>query len=148
MTKDLHRIPLRDLQRLEQRGHRMAQIMKPDLPQACSIDQPLERADEVAGLDRPTRAGARSARRRSTSPNEINDAVKRAAEQQLKGILGTTERPNVSIDFNHDARSSIVHLDQTKVMDGTLVRVMSWYDNEWGFSCRMADTAVAMGKIG
>ena len=53
-----------------------------------------------------------------------------------------------SIDFNHDPRSSIVHLDQTRVMDGTLVRVMSWYDNEWGFSNRMADTAVAMGKLG
>src|ERR1700681_1890257 len=80
--------------------------------------------------------------KRATSPEEINGAVKRAAEQQLKGILGYTDRPNVSIDFNHDARSSIVHLDQTKVMDGTLVRVMSWYDNEWGFSNRMVDTAV------
>ena len=85
--------------------------------------------------------------KRATSPAEINGAVQRAAEQQLKGILGYTERPNVSIDFNHDARSSVVHLDQTKVMDGTLVRVMSWYDNEWGFSNRMADTAVAMGKL-
>src|SRR3984893_8485 len=85
--------------------------------------------------------------KRATSPQEINGAVKRAAEQQLKGILGYTDRPNVSIDFNHDARSSIVHLDQTKVIDGTLVRVMSWYDNEWGFSNRMVDTAVAMGKL-
>jgi glyceraldehyde 3-phosphate dehydrogenase len=85
--------------------------------------------------------------KRTTSKDEINGAVKRAAEQQLKGILGYTERPNVSIDFNHDARSSIFHMDQTKVMDGTLVRVMSWYDNEWGFSNRMADTAVAMGKL-
>jgi glyceraldehyde 3-phosphate dehydrogenase len=85
--------------------------------------------------------------RRKTTPDEINGAVKRAAEQQLSGILGYTDRPNVSIDFNHDARSSICHLDQTKVMDGTLVRVMSWYDNEWGFSNRMVDTAVAMGKL-
>jgi glyceraldehyde 3-phosphate dehydrogenase len=85
--------------------------------------------------------------KRSTSKDEINAAVKRAAEQQLKGILGYTDQPNVSIDFNHDGRSSIFHLDQTKVMDGTLVRVMSWYDNEWGFSNRMADTAVAMGKL-
>jgi glyceraldehyde 3-phosphate dehydrogenase len=85
--------------------------------------------------------------RRSTTKDEINGAVKRAAEQQLKGILGYTEQPNVSIDFNHDTRSSIFHMDQTKVMDGTLVRVMSWYDNEWGFSNRMADTAVAMGKL-
>src|SRR5712672_1421748 len=85
--------------------------------------------------------------KRSTTKDEINGAVKRAAEQQLKGILGYTDRPNVSIDFNHDARSSIVHLDQTKVMDGTLVRVMAWYDNEWGFSNRMVDTAVTMGKL-
>jgi glyceraldehyde 3-phosphate dehydrogenase (phosphorylating) len=85
--------------------------------------------------------------KRATTKDEINTAVKRAAEQQLKGILGFTDQPNVSIDFNHDARSSIFHLDQTKVMDGTLVRVMSWYDNEWGFSNRMADTAVAMGKL-
>jgi glyceraldehyde 3-phosphate dehydrogenase len=85
--------------------------------------------------------------RRDTTKDEVNGAVKRAAEQQLRGILGYTERPNVSIDFNHDPRSSIFHMDQTKVMDGTLVRVMSWYDNEWGFSNRMADTAVAMGKL-
>jgi glyceraldehyde 3-phosphate dehydrogenase len=85
--------------------------------------------------------------RRDTTKDEVNSAVKRAAEQQLRGILGYTERPNVSIDFNHDPRSSIFHMDQTKVMDGTLVRVMSWYDNEWGFSNRMADTAVAMGKL-
>jgi glyceraldehyde 3-phosphate dehydrogenase len=85
--------------------------------------------------------------KRATSAEEINGAVKRAAEQQLKGILGYTERPNVSIDFNHDMRSSVVHLDQTKVIDGTLVRAMSWYDNEWGFSNRMLDTAAAMGKL-
>ena len=78
---------------------------------------------------------------------EINAAIKRASEQQLKGILGITDAPNVSIDFNHDPRSSTFHMDQTKVMDGTLVRVMSWYDNEWGFSNRMSDTAVAMGKL-
>jgi glyceraldehyde 3-phosphate dehydrogenase len=85
--------------------------------------------------------------RRATTADEINGAVKRAAEQQLKGILGYTNAPNVSGDFNHDPRSSVFHMDQTKVMDGTLVRVMSWYDNEWGFSNRMADTAVAMGKL-
>ena len=85
--------------------------------------------------------------KRATSKEEVNDAVKRAAEQQLKGVLGYTEVPNVSIDFNHDPHSSVFHMDQTKVMDGTLVRVMSWYDNEWGFSNRMADTAVAMGKL-
>jgi glyceraldehyde 3-phosphate dehydrogenase len=85
--------------------------------------------------------------KRATSKDEINGAIKRAAEQQLKGVLGYTEEPNVSMDFNHDPRSSIFHMDQTKVMDGTLVRIMSWYDNEWGFSNRMVDTAVAMGKL-
>jgi glyceraldehyde 3-phosphate dehydrogenase len=85
--------------------------------------------------------------KKATTKEEINEAIKRAAEQQLKGILGYTTQPNVSSDFNHDPHSSIFHMDQTKVMDGTLVRVMSWYDNEWGFSCRMADTAVAMGKV-
>jgi len=85
--------------------------------------------------------------KKATSKDDVNAAIKRAAEQQLKGILGFTTAPNVSIDFNHDSHSSIFHMDQTKVMDGTLVRVMSWYDNEWGFSNRMADTAVAMGKL-
>jgi glyceraldehyde 3-phosphate dehydrogenase len=85
--------------------------------------------------------------KRTTSKDEINGAVKRAAEQQLKGILGYTERPNVSMDFNHDPRSSVFHMDQTKVMDGNFVAVLSWYDNEWGFSNRMIDTAAAMGKL-
>ena len=84
---------------------------------------------------------------RATTKDEINSAIKRAADQQLKGILGYTELPNVSLDFNHDPHSSVFHMDQTKVLDDTLVRVMSWYDNEWGFSNRMADTAVAMGKL-
>ena len=70
-----------------------------------------------------------------------------AANGPLNGILGVTDQPNVSMDFNHDPRSSIFHLDQTKVMDGNMCRVLSWYDNEWGFSNRMADTAVAMGKL-
>ena len=85
--------------------------------------------------------------KKATSKDEINGAIRRAAEQQLKGILGFTDQPNVSGDFNHDPHSSVFHMDQTKVMDGTFVRVMSWYDNEWGFSNRMADTAVAMGKL-
>src|SRR5215813_422328 len=85
--------------------------------------------------------------KKATSKDEINSAVKRASEQQLKGILAYTNDPNVSTDFNHDPHSSTFHMDQTKVMNGTLVRVMSWYDNEWGFSNRMADTAVAMGKL-
>jgi glyceraldehyde 3-phosphate dehydrogenase (phosphorylating) len=85
--------------------------------------------------------------KKETTKDEINGAFKRAAEQQLKGILGYTNDPNVSIDFNHDPHSATFHMDQTKVMNGTLVRVMAWYDNEWGFSNRMADTAVAMGKL-
>jgi glyceraldehyde 3-phosphate dehydrogenase len=85
---------------------------------------------------------------RKTDKEEVNAAIKRAAEQQLKGILGYTTAQNVSIDFNHDPHSSTFHEDQTKVQNGTLVRVMAWYDNEWGFSNRMADTAVAMGKLG
>jgi glyceraldehyde 3-phosphate dehydrogenase len=85
--------------------------------------------------------------KKATGVNEINDAIKRASEQQLKGILSYTTEPNVSSDFNHDPHSSIFHMDQTKVMDGNFVRVMSWYDNEWGFSNRMADTSVAMGKL-
>jgi glyceraldehyde 3-phosphate dehydrogenase (phosphorylating) len=85
--------------------------------------------------------------KKKTDVTEINEAMKRAAEQQLKGILAYTTHPNVSIDFNHDAHSSTFALDQTKVQGGSLVRVLSWYDNEWGFSNRMADTAVAMGKL-
>ena len=84
---------------------------------------------------------------RVTSVEEINDAIRSAANGRLKGILGYTDQPNVSSDFNHDPHSSIFHMDQTKVMDGTMVRILTWYDNEWGFSNRMADTAVAMGKL-
>ena len=85
--------------------------------------------------------------KRATTKEEINAAIKAAADGQLKGILGYTERPNVSIDFNHDSRSSVFHMDQTKVIDGTFVRILSWYDNEWGFSNRMGDTAVAVAKL-
>jgi glyceraldehyde 3-phosphate dehydrogenase len=86
--------------------------------------------------------------KRSTTVEEINGAIKAAAEAgPLKGILGYTLDPNVSIDFNHDPHSSTFHMDQTKVMDGTLVRILTWYDNEWGFSNRMSDTAVAFGKV-
>ncbi|MGR3272236.1 type I glyceraldehyde-3-phosphate dehydrogenase [Thalassococcus profundi] len=84
---------------------------------------------------------------RDTSVQEINDAIKAAADGPLKGILGYTDRQLVSMDFNHDPHSSIFHIDQTKVMEGTMCRILSWYDNEWGFSNRMADTAVAMGKL-
>lgn len=85
--------------------------------------------------------------KRATTPDEVNQAMKRASDQELKGILTWTDQPNVSIDFNHDPHSATFALDQTKVMDGTLVRVLAWYDNEWGFSNRMADTSVAMGKL-
>jgi glyceraldehyde 3-phosphate dehydrogenase len=85
--------------------------------------------------------------KRATSVAEVNAAIKAAADGQLKGILGYTDVSNVSIDFNHDSHSSVFHMDQTKVMEGTFVRILSWYDNEWGFSNRMSDTAVAMGKL-
>ena len=84
---------------------------------------------------------------RDTSAEEINDAIRKAADGPLKGVLGYTDDKLVSSDFNHDSRSSVFHTDQTKVMEGTMCRVLSWYDNEWGFSCRMADTAVAMSKF-
>ncbi len=83
---------------------------------------------------------------RSTSVDEINNIIKESANGELKNILGFTEEPLVSSDFNHDSRSSIFHMDQTKVMDNMFVRVLSWYDNEWGFSNRMLDTAVAISK--
>ncbi len=85
--------------------------------------------------------------KRTTSVEEINAAIKAAAHGPLKGILGYTEYKNVSSDFNHDPHSSVFHMDQTKVMEGSMCSVLSWYDNEWGFSNRMADTAVAMGKL-
>jgi glyceraldehyde 3-phosphate dehydrogenase len=84
---------------------------------------------------------------RDTTAEEINAAIKSAADGKLKGILGYTEEPLVSTDFNHDPHSSIFHMDQTKVMEGRMVRILTWYDNEWGFSNRMSDTAVAMGKL-
>ncbi|MEM1371039.1 MAG: type I glyceraldehyde-3-phosphate dehydrogenase [Pseudomonadota bacterium] len=85
--------------------------------------------------------------KRETTVDEVNAAIRNAADGALKGVLGVTDEKNVSTDFNHDSRSSVLHLDQTKVMEGTLVRVLSWYDNEWGFSNRMADTAVTMGQL-
>ena len=85
--------------------------------------------------------------KRATTKEEIIEAMKRAAGQELKGVLAVTDLPNVSSDFNHDPASSTFHSDQTKVIDGTFVRIVSWYDNEWGFSNRMADTAVAMAKL-
>jgi len=85
--------------------------------------------------------------KRETSVEEINQAIRAAADGSLDGILGYTEEKLVSSDFNHDPRSSVFHMDQTKVMEGKLCRILTWYDNEWGFSNRMSDTAVAMGRL-
>lgn len=85
--------------------------------------------------------------KRATTKDEINEAIKKAAEGELKGVLTYTNEKNVSVDFNHDPHSSTFHMDQTKVIDGNLVRILSWYDNEWGFSNRMADTAIALAKL-
>jgi glyceraldehyde 3-phosphate dehydrogenase len=84
--------------------------------------------------------------KRATTVEEVNEAIRKAANGKLKGILGFTDEKLVSSDFNHDPHSSVFHMDQTKVMDGTLVRILTWYDNEWGFSNRMSDTAVALAK--
>jgi len=84
--------------------------------------------------------------KRTTSVEEINNLIRQAAGGALKGILGFTDESLVSSDFNHDAHSSVFHTDQTKVMDGTLCRILTWYDNEWGFSNRMSDTAIAIAK--
>jgi glyceraldehyde 3-phosphate dehydrogenase len=85
--------------------------------------------------------------KRATTVDEINSAMNRAAAQELKGVLDIVDAPLVSHDFNHDPASSSFALDQTRVIEGNLVRVMAWYDNEWGFSNRMADVVVAMGKL-
>jgi glyceraldehyde 3-phosphate dehydrogenase len=85
---------------------------------------------------------------RETSVEEVNGALKAAAEGALKGILAYTDEPLVSIDFNHDPASSTVDSLETAVIEGKLVRVLSWYDNEWGFSNRMVDTAAAMARLG
>ena len=85
--------------------------------------------------------------KRATSVQEVNDAIKAAAAGPMKGILDVVDAPLVSSDFNHNPHSSSFALDQTKVLEGNFVRVLSWYDNEWGFSSRMSDTAVAMAKL-
>ena len=84
---------------------------------------------------------------RQTTVDEVNAAMERAAQQELKGILAVTKEPLVSTDFNHDPHSATFDLNQTQIVDGRLVRVMAWYDNEWGFSSRMADTAATLGKL-
>jgi glyceraldehyde 3-phosphate dehydrogenase (phosphorylating) len=83
---------------------------------------------------------------KAATVEEINGAMKAASDGALKGVLGYEEAPLVSIDFNHNPNSSTFAAPQTKVLDDGFVRVLSWYDNEWGFSCRMADTAIEMAK--
>jgi glyceraldehyde 3-phosphate dehydrogenase len=84
---------------------------------------------------------------RATSADEVKAAIRAAADGPMAGVLGYHEEPLVSIDFNHDSHSSTVDLSATKVLEGQLVRVASWYDNEWGFSCRMNDVAALMGNL-
>jgi glyceraldehyde 3-phosphate dehydrogenase len=86
--------------------------------------------------------------KRKTSVKEINDAMVKAANGPLKGVLDTNDLPLVSIDFNHNPASAIFDLTQTQVIDGSFVRILSWYDNEWGFSNRMVDMAVKVGQLG
>ncbi len=85
---------------------------------------------------------------RETTVKEVNEAMKAAAKGKFKGILAVVDEELVSIDFNHNPHSSNFDLTQTQIVDGKLVRVLSWYDNEWGFSNRMLDVAVEIGKLG
>ncbi|MCU9839763.1 MULTISPECIES: type I glyceraldehyde-3-phosphate dehydrogenase [Ruegeria] len=96
----------------------------------------------VSAVDLTFRAG------RDVTAEEVNAAVQAAAAGPMKGVLGYEPAPLVSTDFNHTPESSIFAPDQTRVVEGRMVRVLAWYDNEWGFSVRMADVAVAMGKLG
>ena len=85
---------------------------------------------------------------RHTSIEEVNSLFRTASESKIfKGIIGYNSEPLVSIDYNHDINSAVLAARQTNVMEGNLVRIMSWYDNEWGFSNRMLDTAVVMGSL-
>jgi glyceraldehyde 3-phosphate dehydrogenase len=86
--------------------------------------------------------------KKKTTVEAVNAAMTKAAKGALKGVLGICDEPLVSIDFNHNPASSTFDVTQTQIVDGKLVRVLSWYDNEWGFANRMSDTAVAMGKLG
>ena len=86
---------------------------------------------------------------RNTSRDEINGLMETAAESnQLRGILGINSEPTVSADFNHDPHSAIFDVTQTQVLDKRFVRVLAWYDNEWGFSNRMAEAAAYFGRFG
>ena len=85
--------------------------------------------------------------KKSTTREEINDAIQKAEANELKGVLGTVNEPLVSCDFNHNPLSSVFDLSQTQIIEGRFCRILSWYDNEWGFSNRMSDTALIMGKF-
>ena len=102
----------------------------------------------VVFVDMTTGARFVSRSTKSSDKKEVIAILKEAAAGELKGVLEVNEEPLVSIDFNHNPASSVFDLTQTQVVDGRLVRVLSWYDNEWGFSNRMSDTAVAIGKLG
>jgi glyceraldehyde 3-phosphate dehydrogenase len=104
----------------------------------CSIRVPTP---NVSCVDLTFDAG------KATSVEEINAAIIAAADGPLKGVLGYSDEPLVSIDYNHNANSSTFALPQTQVVDGTLVRILTWYDNEWGFATRMSDTAVALAAF-
>jgi glyceraldehyde 3-phosphate dehydrogenase len=84
--------------------------------------------------------------KRDTTVEEVNNAIIEAANGKLRGVLGYTDKPLVSSDFNHDPHSSTFALNQTQIIDGKLVRILTWYDNEWGFSTRMTDTALEMAR--
>ena len=84
--------------------------------------------------------------KRDTTVEEINNAIIEAANGKLRGVLGYTDKPLVSSDFNHDPHSSTFALGQTQILEGKLVRILTWYDNEWGFSTRMTDTALEMAR--
>ncbi|MGE5539591.1 MAG: type I glyceraldehyde-3-phosphate dehydrogenase [Gemmatimonas sp.] len=86
--------------------------------------------------------------KRKTSVEEVNDAILKAANGPLKGVLAANNEPLVSVDFNHNPHSSIFDLTETQVVDGTFVRILSWYDNEWGFSNRMVDIGAKVGQLG
>ncbi|MQQ06998.1 type I glyceraldehyde-3-phosphate dehydrogenase [Epibacterium sp. SM1979] len=96
----------------------------------------------VSAVDLTFQAG------QDVTADQINSIMEDAAKGQMKGVLGYEPAPLVSVDFNHSPESSIFAPDQTRVVGGRTVRVLAWYDNEWGFSCRMADVAVAMGNLG
>ncbi len=84
---------------------------------------------------------------KSVTVEEINAIIAEAAAGPMRGIMSYETEPKVSVDYNHETHSCNFAADQTRVIDGSLVRVMAWYDNEWGFSCRMADNAVHMGQV-